>query len=80
MDKNLMLAWLQGQAQKQQVTPTSMLQNKMGNALNEQLSSEEEKYAKEHKSMLSSMIKQYGEEKGTRVFYASVRNAVKKKN
>jgi hypothetical protein len=80
MDKNLMLAWLQGQAQKQQITPTSMLQNKMGNALNEQLSPEEEKYAKEHKSMLSSMIKQYGEQKGTSVFYASVRNAVKKKN
>ena len=47
--------------------------------LNEQLSAEEEAYAKSHKSMMASMIKQYGKEKGTSVFYASVRNAVKKK-
>ena len=47
--------------------------------LSEQLSAEEEKYAEEHKSMLANMVKQYGKEKGTRVFYASVRNAVKKK-
>lgn len=47
--------------------------------LQEQLNAEEEAYAKSHKSMLAGMIKQYGKEKGTRVFYASVRNAVKKK-
>jgi len=48
--------------------------------LQEQLNAEEEAYAKSHKSMLAGMIKQYGKEKGTRVFYASVRNAVKKKD
>lgn len=46
-------------------------------SINEQLSAEEEKYAKEHKSMLTSMIKQYGKEKGTSVFYGKVRKAVK---
>ena len=127
MDKKLMMAWLQGQAQKQELTTTKMQQKRLGitentvavdstpqaqalrkkeikqemaqkstiknekvhkqpseiyeeapQSLSEQLSAEEEKYAKEHKSMLTSMIKQYGKEKGTRVFYASVRNAVKK--
>jgi len=79
MDKRMMNAWLQGQAQKQELTTTRMQQKRLGINLNEQLSAEEEKYAKEHKSMLANMIDQYGKEKGTRVFYASVRNAVKKK-
>lgn len=47
--------------------------------LDEQLSSEEEAYAKEHKSMLKNMVDQYGQEKGTRVFYATVRNKVRGK-
>jgi PBP1b-binding outer membrane lipoprotein LpoB len=47
--------------------------------ISEQLNAEEEAYAKSHKSMLSNMVDQYGKEKGTGVFYASVRNAVKKK-
>jgi len=52
-------------------------QKRLGIDLNEQLSAEEEKYAKEHKSMLASMIKQYGKEKGTSVFYGKVRKAVR---
>jgi len=112
MDKKMMNAWLQAQAQKQELTTTKMQQKRLGinlsenlglgaagmvagqmagqmankavqeeagYNLNEQLSTEEEAYAKSHKSMMASMIKQYGKEKGTRVFYASVRNAVKKK-
>lgn len=47
--------------------------------ITEQLNAEEEKYAKEHKSMLAGMVKQYGKEKGTRVFYATVRNKVRGK-
>lgn len=77
MDKRMMLAWLQGQAQKQELTTTKIEQKRQGIGLNEQLSPEEEKYAKEHKSMLASMIKQYGKEKGTSVFYGKVRKAVK---
>lgn len=77
MDKRMMNAWLQGQAQKQELTTTRMQQKRLGIDLNEQLSAEEEKYAKEHKSMLASMVKQYGKEKGTSVFYGKVRKAVK---
>lgn len=79
MDRQMMNAWLQAQAQKPELTTTKIQQNRLGINLNEQLSAEEEAYAKSHKSMMASMIKQYGKEKGTRVFYASVRNAVKKK-
>jgi len=100
MDPRIMNAWLQGQAQKVQVTEAEMQRKRLGivpqaetnikagasavsastpKTLSEQLSAEEEKYAEEHKSMLANMVKQYGKEKGTRVFYASVRNAVKKK-
>jgi hypothetical protein len=79
MDKRMMNAWLNGQAQKAELTTTKIQQNRLGININEQLSAEEEAYAKSHKSMMTSMIKQYGKEKGTRVFYASVRNAVKKK-
>jgi hypothetical protein len=77
MNKQMMMAWLQGQAQKQELTTTRMQQKRLGINLNEQLSAEEEAYAKEHKSMLASMIKQYGKEKGTSVFYGKVRKAVK---
>jgi len=47
--------------------------------IQEQLNAEEEAYAKEHKHMLSSMVDQYGKEKGTKVFYATVRNKVRGK-
>lgn len=101
MDKRMMMAWLQAQAQKQQPTTTKMEQMRQGivptaaaktvmghsateagsprqpSEIYEQLSAEEEKYAKEHKSMLASMIKQYGKEKGTSVFYGKVRKAVR---
>jgi hypothetical protein len=80
MDPRMMNAWLQSQAQKPELTTTRIQQKRLGININEQLSAEEETYAKEHKSMMSNMIRQYGKEKGTRVFYASVRNAVKKKN
>jgi hypothetical protein len=79
MDKRMMNAWLNAQAQKAELTTTKVQQNRLGININEQLSAEEEAYAKSHKSMMASMVKQYGKEKGTRVFYASVRNAVKKK-
>ena len=79
MDKKMMNAWLQGQAQKAELTTTKIQQNRLGININEQLSAEEEAYAKSHKSMMTSMIKQYGKEKGTNVFYAKVREDVKKK-
>lgn len=47
--------------------------------ITEQLNAEEEAYAKEHKSMLKNMVDQYGQEKGTRVFYATVRNKIRGK-
>jgi hypothetical protein len=47
--------------------------------LQEQLNAEEEAYAKAHKHMLSNMVEQYGKEKGTKVFYATVRNNVRGK-
>lgn len=47
--------------------------------IHEQLNAEEEVYAKQHKHMLSSMIDQYGKNKGTEVFYATVRNKVRGK-
>ncbi len=47
--------------------------------IHEQLNADEEAYAKEHKHMLSSMIDQYGKDKGTKVFYATVRNKVRGK-
>jgi len=68
------------------VVPQAEARNKAGESataastpITEQLNAEEEKYAKEHKSMLAGMIKQYGKEKGTRVFYATVRNKVRGK-
>jgi len=79
MDKRMMLAWLQGQTQKQELNTTKIEQKRQGFGLNEQLSAEEEAYAKSHKSMLESMVNQYGKQKGTRVFYAKVREDVKKK-
>lgn len=93
-----MNAWLQGQAQKAQLTEADVQRKRLGivkqaearnkagecataasTPITEQLNAEEEAYAKEHKSMLAGMIKQYGQEKGTRVFYATVRNKVRGK-
>lgn len=78
MDPRMMNAWLLGQTQKVQVTEAEMQRKRLGIGLTEQLSPAEEKYARSHKSMMTSMIKQYGKEKGTRVFYATVRDKVKK--
>jgi hypothetical protein len=80
MDPRMMNAWLQSQSQKQQPSTRSMELKRQGMAITEQLNAQEEKYAKSHKSMLNSMIKQYGSDKGTKVFYATVREKVKKLN
>jgi hypothetical protein len=78
-ENNMMNAWLQSQSQKQQPSTRSMEQKRQGIAITEQLNAEEEAVAKSHKSMLANMVKQYGKEKGTRVFYAKVRELAKKK-
>jgi hypothetical protein len=78
MDPRMMNEWLKAQTQKQQPSTRSIEQQRQGIAINEQLNAEEEAIAKSHKSMLANMIKQYGEEKGTRVFYAKVRELAKK--
>jgi len=71
---------------KSGVVPQAEARNKAGECatsastpITEQLNAEEEAYAKEHKSMLKNMVDQYGQEKGTRVFYATVRNKVRGK-
>ena len=78
MDPRMMNSWLKGQSQKQQSSTRSMELKRQGMAITEQLNAQEEAVAKSHKSMLANMIKQYGEEKGTRVFYAKVREIAKK--
>jgi len=80
MDPRMMNEWLKAQSQKQQPSARSMELRRQGMAINEQLNAKEEKFAKSNKHMLDSMIKQYGEDKGTRVFYATVREKVKKLN
>ena len=80
MDPKMMNEWLKAQSQKQQPSTRSMEQQRQGIAITEQLNTKEEKFAKANKHMLVSMIKQYGEDKGTRVFYATVREKVKKLN
>lgn len=79
MNPAMMRQWLLGQTQKATLSPADMQRKRLGVNLNEQLSAEEEAYAKEHKHMLSNMISQYGKEKGTKVFYATVRNKVRGK-
>jgi hypothetical protein len=91
MDRKMMNAWLAAQANNNPmkvlhgVVPQAQARTKAGMCatdaatLSEQLNAEEEAYAKEHKDMLGSMIKQYGKEKGTKVFYATVRNKVRGK-
>jgi len=78
MDPRMMREWLNAQGQKKQVSEADMQRKRLG--INEQLNAQEETYAKEHKHMLSSMIKEYGKDKGTKVFYATVRNKVKEIN
>jgi hypothetical protein len=90
MDKRMMNAWLAAQANNNHmkvmngVVPQAQARTKAGMCatdaatLSEQLNAEEEAYAKEHKHMMKNMITQYGKEKGTRVFYATVREKVKK--
>jgi hypothetical protein len=78
MDPRMMNEWLKSQTQKQQPSTRSMQQQRLGMAITEQLNAKEEAVAKSHKSMLTNMVKQYGEEKGTRVFYAKVREIAKK--
>jgi hypothetical protein len=78
MDRRMMNEWLKAQAQKQQPSTRSFELQRQGMAITEQLNAKEETVAKSHKSMLDNMVKQYGEEKGTRVFYAKVREIAKK--
>ena len=78
MDRRMMNEWLKAQAQKQQPCTRSFELQRQGMAITEQLNAKEEAVAKSHKSMLGNMVKQYGEEKGTRVFYAKVREIAKK--
>jgi hypothetical protein len=78
MDPRMMNEWLKAQAQKQQPSTRSMQQQRLGMPITEQLNAHEESIAKSHKSMLDNMIKQYGQEKGTSVFYAKVREMAKK--
>lgn len=78
-ENNMMNQWLKAQTQKQQQSTRSFEQQRQGIAITEQLNVKEEAVAKSHKSMLANMVKQYGEEKGTRVFYAKVRDLAKKK-
>lgn len=79
MDPRMMNQWLKGQTQKPQQSTRSMELKRQGMPITEQLNAKEEAFAKSHKSMLTNMVKQYGEEKGTRVFYAKVRDLAKKK-
>jgi hypothetical protein len=79
MDPRMMNEWLKAQAQKPQMSTRSMELKRQGIAITEQLNAQEEAIAKSHKSMLTNMVKQYGEDKGTRVFYAKVRELAKKK-
>ena len=91
MDKKMMNAWLAAQANNNHmkvvngIVPQAEARTKAGMCatdaatLSEQLNAEEEAYAKEHKHMLDNMVDQYGKEKGTSVFYATVRNKVRGK-
>jgi hypothetical protein len=78
MDRRMMNEWLKAQAQKQQPSTRSFELQRQGMAITEQLNAKEEAVAKSHKSMLANMVKQYGEKKGTQVFYAKVREIAKK--
>jgi hypothetical protein len=76
----MMNEWLKAQAQKQQLTERSFQQKRLGMAITEQLTPKEEKFAKANRHILSEMVKRYGSDKGTQLFYSSVREQVKKIN
>jgi hypothetical protein len=78
MDRRMMNEWLKAQAQKQQLTERSFQQKRLGMAITEQLTPKEEKFAKANRHILSEMVKRYGSDKGTKAFYATVREQVKK--
>ena len=80
MDRRMMNEWLKAQAQKQQLTERSFQQKRLGMAITEQLTPKEEKFAKANRHILSEMVKRYGSDKGTQLFYSSVREQVKKIN
>lgn len=80
MDRRMMNEWLKVQAQKQQLTERSFQQKRLGMAITEQLTPKEEKFAKANRHILSEMVKRYGSDKGTQLFYSSVREQVKKLN
>lgn len=80
MDRRMMNEWLKAQAQKQQLTERSFQQKRLGVAITEQLTPKEEKFAKANRHVLSEMVKRYGSDKGTQLFYSSVREQVKKLN
>jgi hypothetical protein len=76
----MMNAWLQSQTQKQQQSTRSFELQRQGMAITEQLNAQEEKFAKANRHILSEMVKRYGSDKGTQLFYSSVREQVKKIN
>lgn len=80
MDRKMMNEWLKAQSQKQQLTERSFQQKRLGVAITEQLTPKEEKFAKANRHILSEMVKRYGSDKGTQLFYSSVREQVKKLN
>lgn len=80
MDPRMMNEWLKAQSQKQQPSTRSIEQQRQGMAITEQLTPKEEKFAKANRHILSEMVKRYGSDKGTQLFYSSVREQVKKLN
>jgi len=80
MDRRMMNEWLKAQAQKQQPSTRSIELRRQGMSITEQLTPKEEKFAKANRHILSEMVKRYGSDKGTQLFYSSVREQVKKLN
>ena len=78
MDQRMMNEWLAAQSQKRQLTEADMQRKRLGVAITEQLTPKEEKFAKANRHILSEMVKRYGSDKGTQLFYSSVREQVKK--
>jgi hypothetical protein len=76
----MMNEWLKAQAQKQQPSTRSIELRRQGMSITEQLTPKEEKFAKANRHILSEMVKRYGSDKGTQLFYNSVREQVKKLN
>ena len=80
MDPRMMNEWLKAQSQKQQPSTRSIELRRQGMSITEQLTPKEEKFAKANRHILSEMVKRYGSDKGTQLFYSSVREQVKKLN